>query len=60
MTQDYMRKNPIYGTIAEMSYEKGCNDVLDEIEECFNPKDDIVKQWSAIANKIEELRGKRV
>ena len=34
----------------------GANYVLDTIEECFNPKDDIVKQWGAIATLIEQLK----
>jgi len=34
----------------------GANYVLDAIEECFNPKDDIVKQWGAIATLIEQLK----
>ena len=37
-------------------FESGANYVLDAIEECFNPKDDIVKQWGAIATLIEQLK----
>ena len=47
-------------SIVDMSgrkqFEAGANYVLDAIEECFNPKDDIVKQWGAIATLIEQLK----
>ena len=41
---------------CEMAAREGANYVLDAIEECFNPKDDIVKQWGAIATLIEQLK----
>lgn len=34
----------------------GANYVLEQLEECFNPKDDIVTQWGAIATLIEQLK----
>ena len=42
--------------IVSWDFEAGANYVLDAIEECFNPKDDIVKQWGAIATLIEQLK----
>ena len=42
--------------VAKQALEYGANYVLDAIEECFNPKDDIVKQWGAIATLIEQLK----
>lgn len=43
--------------MCKESFEDGANYVLDAIEECFNPKDDIVKQCGAIATLIEQLKG---
>lgn len=41
---------------CQQGFVTGANYVLDAIEECFNPKDDIVTQWGAIATLIEQLK----
>ena len=45
-----------YSVVKLDGFIAGANYVLDAIEECFNPKDDIVKQWGAIATLIEQLK----
>ena len=58
-SEEYTR-NYLYSKSSTKSpkehFEAGANYVLDAIEECFNPKDDIVTQWGAIATLIEQLR----
>ena len=48
--------HPSIQRMCKESFEDGANYVLDAIEECFNPKNDIVKQWGAIATLIEQLK----
>lgn len=53
-------KEYLFSTLPQKApnvhFEAGANYVLDAIEECFNPKDDIVKQWGAIATLVEQLK----